>query len=297
MEKVRLKSIDDYELDLNIYESDENKGIIQIIHGMEEHQDRYSNFAKFLNDKGYTVITSNVRGHGENSPLLGFFANKNGSKLLIKDQEVILNYIKDRYKVKTINLFAHSMGTIISRNLLQENSKSYDKVVLSGYPNNRMGAIFGKLIANIIILFRGPEYYSKFLHNIAIDSFNKKVENPKTNLDWLSYNEENVKVYLNDEYCGNPFKVSALRDLFVLVRNMNTKNKYHNINKDLKILMIRGKDDPCTGFDKGSNNSINALKKVGFENIRDISYKGMRHEILNEKNNLKVYNDIVNFYK
>ncbi len=296
MEKVEIKSVDGYKLDLHIFESKEKKGIVQLIHGMEENQDRYSNFALFLSKQGYTVITSNLRGHGKNAPILGFFDKKDGAKLLIKDQEIILNYIKQRYKVKSIYLFAHSMGTIITRNLLQNNSMSYEKVVLTGYPNYRIGAIFGTWIANILIFFKGPKYYSNFLHNRVTSTFNSKVEKPKTNIDWLSYNEENIKEYSNDEYCGESFKVSALKDLFILLRNMNKKKKYHNINKNIKILMLRGADDPCTGFDKGSKKSIKFLKKVGFFNINEKKYSNMRHEVLNEKNQQEVYTDIVNFY-
>ena len=35
---------------------------------MKEHQLRYKKLAKFLNDNEFTVVTSNLRGHGENDP-------------------------------------------------------------------------------------------------------------------------------------------------------------------------------------------------------------------------------------
>ena len=58
------------------------KGIVQLIHGMEEHQERYEPFVSFLNENGYTVVTSNMRGHGDDAPTLGYFAPKNGYKYL-----------------------------------------------------------------------------------------------------------------------------------------------------------------------------------------------------------------------
>ena len=39
MKEILLKSIDDYELSLAIYEVNNSKGYIQIIHGMQEHKE------------------------------------------------------------------------------------------------------------------------------------------------------------------------------------------------------------------------------------------------------------------
>ena len=40
---------------------------------------------------------------------------------------------------------------------------------------------------------------------------------------------------------------------------------------------------------------INILKSAGFNNIKQIVYKDMRHEILNEAEKEKVYRDVVEF--
>ena len=45
MKNIKLNSIDNYELSLNIYEVENSKGYIQVIHGMQEHQNRYTSFA------------------------------------------------------------------------------------------------------------------------------------------------------------------------------------------------------------------------------------------------------------
>lgn len=41
MKKEFLKANDNYELELHIFEVKNPKAIIQLIHGMEEHQSRY----------------------------------------------------------------------------------------------------------------------------------------------------------------------------------------------------------------------------------------------------------------
>ncbi len=50
MEKIILKSnYDKQNLFTNLYETAQPKVIVQIVHGMKEHQLRYAPFAEFLN--------------------------------------------------------------------------------------------------------------------------------------------------------------------------------------------------------------------------------------------------------
>ena len=76
MEEVKLKSIDNYELNLHIFKVDNPKGYIQLIHGMEEHQERYEPFIEQLNKQNYTVISSNMRGHGSDAKPYGSLKKK-----------------------------------------------------------------------------------------------------------------------------------------------------------------------------------------------------------------------------
>ena len=298
MENIILNASDSYPLSLNVYEVENPKGVIQVIHGMEEHQNRYKEFAETLNQFGYNVITSDMRGHGENAKTLGYFKDKKGHLALLDDQKVIREFIINKYPNLPIIFFGHSMGTIISRNILQEYSSSYSKVILSGFPNHNPVAKIAISIAKMITLFKGPKYRSKLLHNLSIGSFNKTIKNPKTPVDWLSYNEDNNTKYMEDPLCGFGFKCSGFRDLFTLLSNMsNSKKHYKNLNASLPILMIYGKDDPCVGGVKGVQGSINYLNKVGFNNLTVIGYDNMRHEILNEKDPSSIYKDIQSFLK
>lgn len=299
MEQIILKAADGYDLSLSIFEADHACGYIQIVHGMEEHKERYHAFARHLQEAGYTVVCSDMRGHGTNAPVLGFFKEKDGYKYLLSDQRQITDYICKRFGVEKVNLFAHSMGTIIVRNLLQTDSDNYGKVVLSGYPCNpgKMSTLAGLFLTDAIGCFKGKTYRSKLVQSASVGSFNKKIHHPKTKLDWLSVNEENVAAYFADPYCGHGFTVAAYHDLFCLVSNMEKVNRYKNVNAQLPILMLRGQEDPSTGFAKGAARSVATLRRAGFANIQTIDYANMRHEILNEREHEKVYADVIAFYK
>lgn len=294
MKNIILNSIDNYNLSLNVYEVSNPKGYVQVIHGMQEHQNRYTYLAEKLNEAGYTVITSDMRAHGVNAPYLGYFAEKDGYKLLLEDQKVITNYIKETYNISNVILLGHSMGSIISRNLLQTESHNYKSVVLSGYPNYQAIVNIAILLGKTIRLFKGGKHNSKLLKSVSVGSFNKSIKNPRTALDWLSFNEENVDLYIKDDYCGFDFTTSAFIDLFTLLSRMGKKKLYNNIN-DIPLLLLGGTLDPCIGGKKGKESSINTLKSVGFNKLTVIDYENMRHEILNEKDKDNVINDIISF--
>lgn len=296
MKTINIKSIDNYMLTLDIYEIENPIAYVQIIHGMQEYKDRYTYFANKLNEAGYSVVVSDIRGHGKSAPTLGYFAENNGYQLVLEDQKLITKYIKETYNTENIIIFGHSMGSIITRNLLQTESNNYSKIVLSGYPNYQPASKLGIILAKIIKKFKGGKYNSKLLSDISVGSFNKKIKNPRTNLDWLSYNTENVDNYIENPYCGHQFLTSAFQDLFTLLGNMSKVKKFINV-KSIPLLLLYGDSDPCVGGEKGSNHSINTLNKAGFTNIIKIKYEHMRHEILNEDNKDAVISDIINFLK
>ncbi|HBA37261.1 MAG TPA: hypothetical protein DCY94_00930 [Firmicutes bacterium] len=296
MESIFIDAEDGYKLDVHIFEIENPRAVVQVIHGMEEHQGRYEKFAHFLNENGFTVVTSDMRGHGSNAKDLGFFKDKDGYKELIEDQKIITKYIKTRYQNISTYIFAHSMGAIITRVLLQDSSQNYDKVILSGYPNYQAGAYAGILVANAIKLIKGPKYKSSLLTKLSIGQFNRTLKSPETDLDWISYSKENIESYSKDPICGKGFTCEAYADLFRLNILMHSKRRYKNVNSKLKLLLICGQDDPCTGGAKGQSDSKSILKCVGFDKIATVTYPNMRHEILNEDDKKEVYRDILNFY-
>ena len=62
MEQIYLKAKDGYDLNLHIFAVTEAKAVVQIAHGMEEHQERYEDFISFLNKNGYSVVSADMRG-------------------------------------------------------------------------------------------------------------------------------------------------------------------------------------------------------------------------------------------
>lgn len=296
MKTLTLQSTDNYTLHLHIHEHPSPKAVIKIIHGMTERKERFEDFAEFLSKNGYNVVIADMRGHGQYAPILSHIADKDGAKLLIEDEVVIRNWIKTEYPSLPMILFGHSMGSIIARKVLQNDSGLYQKVILAGYVNPQPAGTFGVLLTKLIGMFRSMKGHSALLTALAVGPFATAIPDAKPHdLRWLSYNEENIARFAADPFCGKEFTIGSYNALFHLVADIAKPNQYSNVKTDLPLLLICGEDDPCTGFAKGRAKSLSVLRKAGFANIETETIPNMRHEILNETEHQKVYERILEF--
>ena len=97
------------------------RGIIQITHGMVEHGERYQRFAESCASEGFAVFIHDLRGHGntraEDAPL-GRFSPSDGLKLVLEDQNSVVDHIAKEFPNIPIIAFGHSLGAIIALNYL-----------------------------------------------------------------------------------------------------------------------------------------------------------------------------------
>ena len=271
----------------------EVKATLVCVHGMQEHHARYISFARELSKQGVAVLIYDLPGHGNAfKDELGYFADQNGDEVLIQSVDTMVTKLHTEFPDVPHFLFGHSMGSIIVRLYLERNDK-FSGVILCGAPNYRPAAGFGKKLAQLLVKVKGPKAKTKLLTALSVGAFSKSVKNAKTPVDWLSYNEENVQEFLKDELCGVPFTDAGNRDLFTMVSRLH--HPFAAKNTSLPILFISGEDDPCTGGTLGLVDSISTLQKNGYANIENITFPKMRHEILNEKENHLVIEEIIKF--
>ncbi len=140
-------------------------------------------------------------------------------------------------------------------------------------------------------------YHSKLVQQLSVGNFNKQIKHAKTEVDWICSDEQVVQAYLKDPYCGHGFSVSAFHDLYMLTTAMHQVSNYRDVNEALPILMIRGSEDPCTGYEKGAKDSVDTLKQAGFPIFPQLPIRICAYEILNEKEKEKVYADVIAFYE
>lgn len=144
-------------------------------------------------------------------------------------------------------------------------------------------------------MFKGEFYRSKFVEHMATGRGNKKFLDEKDEVSWITSDKKIRDNYRNDELCNFKFTINGYLNLFHLVKHVYTKNRYKVLNRRLPILFIAGEDDPVIVSKEKWNQSQEFLRKVGYSNVKGILYNKMRHEILNEIEKDKVYNDILKY--
>lgn len=279
----------------DFYIPDHPKGGIVIVHGMAEHRQRYDEFARFLEGNGYAAVLYDLPGHGCacSKEDWGWFGEDDGWQTLVNSAFEMIHILREKVSGRPLVLFGHSMGSMIARCLLQENDAVLDGLILSGAPCYQAIARFGLLLAKMVRMHKGARGHSAFLDKLTIGGFNAGIPDARTPFDWLSYNKENVDQYIADPRDGFPFTVQGYVDEISGCIRMHEVRKYHCTKPQLPILFFAGKDDPCTGGDRGLQDSIHTLQKAGYQSICCKRYDHMRHETLQEINRVLVMQDVI----
>ena len=283
------------QLEVAILEPKEKpKGIVQISHGMSEQKERYYEFMKYLSENGYICVIHDHRGHGasvKNKRDLGYFYTED-INYIIDDLYQITKYIKNKYPDLKINLFAHSMGTLVARGYLKKYDDKINKMILSGPPTENSMALLGLMIAKFLNIFYKKNVPNKLLNNLTFGNYSKDVN--KKN-EWICLNEDIVEAYNKDELCGYIFTTNGFINLYKLMINAFKKNNWNMKNKNLPIYIIAGRNDKVIQNEEKFTKLSKFITERGYKNVQSKLYNDMKHEILNEKNNKIVYKDILDF--
>ncbi len=280
-----------------IYQPAENqsiKGCIQIVHGMAEHQLRYAPLAEFLSNNGYVVVTSDLRGHGNNvasAEKLGYFGEKAVAGLL-SDTDAIFHYLSEKYPESKKILLAHSMGTLIATTYFKQQEKELDALILSGMPGNNSAKGIAKTMIKTIAKFKGWEYRSPFINNLCNGPFSKAFASEGSEFAWLSVDKENVKKYEADPQCGYVFTLNGFYTLMELMCNAYD-SPWNLTNAATPVRLISGGDDPCRINDETFRKSVQMFKNAGYKNVTYKLYKGQRHEIFNDTEHETVFTELL----
>lgn len=127
----------------------------------------------------------------------------------------------------------------------------------------------------------GDENTSDFIDNLAFQTYNRKIKNPTSNVDWLLKNETERQKFLNDETCYKYVSASLFREL--LSGMIYTCDKSKHIKGNFPIYLLSGKEDPVGDLGKGVVKTVDLLKKQGATKVQYILYDNARHDILHEE--------------
>lgn len=244
---------------------------IVVSHGFAEHSGRYAHFGQYFAKKGYNVYVMDHRGHGKSDGSRGY-VNKFDD--FIKDLDEFIKLVKEKEGIDKVFLIGHSMGGLIALRYAIFHPENLKGVITSGaalIPTVNISSIMKKL----------AKLMSKIAPKAKISS--------KIDPSILTHDEAIWKKYAEDPLV---FKFSTTRlgaELFDAGEDTLKRAK------DLKIpiMMLSGSEDKLVD-PKGSKKFI---EEVPIEDKKLIIYPGLYHEIFNELEREKVFNDVIDWIK
>ena len=301
MEKIVKKTSKGNDVTIYVYNSLPNpKAVVQIVLGASEHFTRYEDFISFLNSNNYICVGGDILGHGEST---------HAEKKYIyfeKDEAyesitMVKDYIKATYPNLPLYLLGHSMGSFLARKLLIDYPIDYKKGIISGtttMPVALTGAAV--FLGAVTRIFRGKKGISPLLSELGMNGLPKKMIKanllPEGDL-WITHDKEIANYYQESPICGEDFTVAAYQGMFSWIDFVSKKKNLDKGNKETPIFFIAGMEDPLSNFGKDIKTTVDMYKKCGYGYCEVSLYEGMRHEVLNEIERNKVYNDCLQFFE
>lgn len=276
----------------------EIQGVVQLVHGMCEHKERYQDFMGYLSSKGLACCIHDHLGHGESVATpqdLGYFAPESGWRLLVEDTVAFARIIRRRETLanRPYFLMGHSMGSFVARLATIQMQGELTGAIYCGTSGARPEAALGRKLISQVMRLKGPRYRSQTLEQLIFGGYNQRFGTQYTGKEWLSRNLAVGRVHAQDPLCNFCFTTSAFSDLLRLNAECNTPGWFAAMDPHLPILLIAGSQDPVGQYGKGVAQVARRLRGAGSEDVTLRLYPGARHELLNELNREEVYGDIL----
>lgn len=274
------------------------RAVVQLVHGIAEHVERYDDYASWLNEQGILVVAEDHMGHGKSvgkDDILGYFHG--GWFCAVEDTYNLLEQTMEAYPGVPYILFGHSMGSFIARTILAKYPDSgIAGCIICGtaWQNEKLLSVAMPL-CKLLCRNGADKKPSETLQKLMFGSYNKKVEHVRTPNDWLTRDDRVVDAYTADPMCGFTATAGLYRDMLMGISYIQQPQTLSAMDTKTPVFFVAGSADPVGDYGKGVRLAANAFKDAGMEDVSLRLYPLCRHEILNEINNSQVYLDIQNW--
>lgn len=273
------------------------RAVVQLVHGMSEHKERYLPFMEYLAEQGYVAVIHDHRGHGKSvrgQADLGYMYG-GGAEAILKDIGLVNRRIRMELPGLPLILFGHSMGSLAVRAFAAEHDSCLDMLIVCGSPSYNTAMPLGRGIAKTEKLLLGARHRSRLIETMSFGPNAWKFRKDKTCTAWICSVPEVANEYETSKLCGFTFTDDAYLALFGLMERAYDVKHWSCTKPDMPVLFVSGAEDPCLIDVRHFAKAVKAMRKAGYRDVKGKLYPGMRHEILNERDKAQVYKDIVTY--
>ena len=245
----------------------ETKAVLVIVHGIAEHSGRYAYVANYMGGHGYAVATFDLRGHGHSE---GDRAYVRSFDEYLSDLDQFLARVREQEPGKAIFLLGHSMGGTI----------------IALFAITRQPDLGGLILSAAAIKL--SEDISPLLVRLSpiIGRIAPKLPTIKLDSALMSRDPQVVQKYDSDPlvYRGGTLARTGA-ELTAAMRRIQA-----NIEAiKLPLLIVHGTDDGLANVE----GSKELYARAGSSDKTLKLYEGFYHEVLNDPEKARVFDDIV----
>lgn len=219
--KFSIEASDKLALRGKLYAVNNPQALVLIVHGLGEHQDRYTHVAEAMNAAGFSCFTFDIRGHGISDGKRGHIPSY---EQLIDDLDKLIDHSINKVNAPLV-LYGHSMGGNIVANIILKRKREEVKAVIISSPwlKLNMKLQFMELLAGKIMYRIWPGFIRK----------------SNLNPHFFSHDKEVVNRYIEDPKVHG--KVTP--GLFFAHRNAGHWALKHAHPLDIPLLVMQSADD------------------------------------------------------
>ena len=248
------ESFDGTKLFFRYWPAENPKAAVYLVHGMGEHSGRYEHVASFFNEKGFSCIAFDLRGHGMSGGKRG---HAKSYEAIMRDVDTFFEKARLAEPAVPSFLYGHSLGGNIVLNYALRRNPNVAGVIATS-PWLRLTTPLPKLQLAL------AQVAAFFAPDLVV----------KTNLDpaGLSRNKAVATAYMNDELVHGFISVRFLKEV---VR----AGEYALDGAEgfpLPLLLVHGTDDPITSYAASKEFAARSPK------AELASWSGLFHETHNE---------------
>jgi acylglycerol lipase len=245
---------------------DPPRGVVVIVHGVSEYADRYSHVAARLVRSGYAVYALDHRGHGRSG---GKRAVVDRLDRAVADVGTLIGIARSEYPGVKLFLLGHSMGGAIALQYALDRQEEIDGLVLSAPAAALEAASRLELAAGRVLSAVAPG-----VGVFPVDSAT------------ISRAPEVVRAYDEDPIVFHKkLPARTVAELAGAIQAFPERTP----GLRLPLLVMLGTGDELVLPDGGRM----VHERAGSADKRLIEYEGLYHEILNEPEQDKVMDDLV----
>jgi acylglycerol lipase len=248
-------------------ENDQKK-LILLVHGLGEHCSRYEHWAQLFNEKGYSVISMDLHGHGQSEGKRGHIKSL---EVLMDDIDILYNKSSELFPGYKKVLYGHSMGgTLVLNHVIRRNRAVGAVIVTSPWLK-----LYKEPSAVVIKI---TEYLKKVLPALTISN--------QLKAEQISHDPEEVRKYERDPLNHDRISLKMFHEIY--------QAGYHALRNVYKVnypfLIMHGTGDTITSPKASEDYVLNTSKRTQLK-----LWPNQYHELQNEFIKEEVHSYIISW--